>query len=229
MKPLVTLFVFFTTFSALLCQNDTTDVFSKKKLDYSHIDWNSFSMTIGFNRAYTEGGIKNFIEPIFAMNGGFDVQYKRRYFALGGTGYSSKLKQTFINKDKTWQRDTSVGITLVQGTMGYQIWATKRWAMYVFGSLGFADLSVDKSDNNNNGVYNNCNDTHEKGGKLYSPALSAGCFIEYRKIWINKNPYHPYWDNYWRLQFKVSPVWFSKIGNGTLYDIGLSYSFGIFQ
>jgi hypothetical protein len=241
MKPLVTLFVFFTTLPFLFCQNDTTDVFFKEKFNYTGVDWNSLSMTIGFNKVYTEGGFKNFVTPLLAINAGFDVQYEKKYFGFHITGYPSELKQTFTNKNRVWKQDTGISFTTGQIAAGYQLWASKRIALYVFGALGFSEISVEQPECKTcnckevrKGIFicpnnNTSSNAREKGWSLYSFAPSGGIFFEYRKIWISKKFRNGYWDNYLRLQATANPVWFQKIGNGVLYNVGLSYSFGIFQ
>jgi hypothetical protein len=222
MKRLTTVFLLFSSF--LMAQQDSSTTDSRKIPNYSNPNLENVGIYAALNGTYTEGVLKDFVNPIGSISLGVEKRLRHLY-AFNLTFYPTILERTFTNDNRVWQKDTAIILVTLQGSFGYQFWTSKRMTLYLFGALGIHSLSAGSSNNSNqNNSSCNC-DKKEQSWTLISVAPSAGFFFDFREkkqqpSFFGQTPRNAYW----RLKLAISPAWFQQIGHGIFYDIGIGYT-----
>jgi hypothetical protein len=228
MMKLITMVLFLLSLSPVLFAQNRSDKPTKSPAktpvvlpEYSTYEWESMNFYLDVSSVYSQGAFKKFVKPMVAISMGFE-KHKRHIYTLGVTMRPTKLRQSFVNENRTWEKDTTLSFATLQGSFGYQYWASKRVALYLFAGVGLHGLTAGKNTQNNNS--NNPPKT-EAAFSLVSFAPSMGFFLDYRtrRAGLNagmsgKN----YQDSYFRLKFSANPVWFKQLGDGILFDSGIA-------
>jgi hypothetical protein len=224
MKSITTVLFFLALSANLWAQNDSIRYNTQPDLSYSTKDWLGMNFHIGVNYTLTEGAFKEFIATPIAINAALEV-HDRNMFAFYVSVRPASLNKTFTHENRVWKADTSISLTTIQVLYGYQVWVSKRTALYLVGALGAHDLSVGGSNQNHNNHNSHCKNCPEKEKEwtIGSFAPSIGAFFDIRKRIFD--PRWGYHDSYFRLKFMAYPTFFKNVGNGVLYDMGVGYSF----
>jgi hypothetical protein len=227
---LVTIVLFFLSLTQLIqAQKPTSKGAESTKVAllpaYSTYEWKSDNLHIGLSSTYMQGELMQFVKPVVAITLGAE-RHNRHMYAVNLTIRPIALRQGFTNDNAVWNRDTSVGFVTFQGSFGYQYWASKRVALYLFGSFGFHSIAPSGDNQSNNNNVNGPRKNTSPGFSLVSLAPSGGFFLDFRQrkgYFSQAFGSYGYHDSYWRMKFSVNPAWFQKIGSGVLFDSGIAY------
>jgi hypothetical protein len=228
MMKSITMVLFFLSLSPVLFAQNGADKPTESRTktpvvlpEYSTYEWESKNIYLEVSSVYSQGDFKKFVKPVVAISMGFE-KHKRHIYTLGVTMRPTKLQQSFVNENRTWEKDTALSFTTLQGSFGYQYWASKRVALYLFAGVGFHGLTAGKTTQNDNS--SNPPKT-ESAYSLVSFAPSMGFFLDYRTRrgephvgMSGKN----YQDSYFRIKFSANPVSFKQLGDGVLFDSGIA-------
>lgn len=223
MKIFLTLIGLFFISGSLLAQNDydswrytrlrdTSLPISKKNYGQNR----KLNITSGINAIYTEGDLKRYINPWGSINVSVEMHKKHCYYALEFLVAPTRLSESFVENNHVWSSDTTVSLATIGVNMGYEFWTSKRLKLFLFGGLGYSNLTI-----GSNTTHENQRSSQKKAAwSLSSPAMTVGFFFEY---WQSNKPSKgiPMPDNFWRLKFAANPRWFRTIGNGIFYEMGL--------
>jgi hypothetical protein len=224
----ITMVLFLLAFSPVLFAQNNADAPTKSRTktpvilpEYSTYEWESKNIYLDVSTVYSQGNFKKFVKPPIAISMGFE-KHKRHIYAFGVTMRPTKLQQSFVNENRTWEKDTTLSFATLQGSFGYQYWASKRVALYLFAGVGFHALTAGKTTQNDNNAQAK---KTESAFSLYSFAPSMGFFIDYRTRRAEPNmgmSGKNYQDSYFRIKFSANPVSFKQLGDGVLFDSGIA-------
>jgi hypothetical protein len=229
MMKSITMVLLLLSFSSVLFAQNRSDKPTKSPTktpvvlpEYSTYEWESKNFYLELSSVYSQGEFRKFVKPVVAISMGFE-KHNRHIYTLGVTMRPTKLQQSFVNENRTWEKDTTLSFATLHGSFGYQYWASKRVALYLFAGVGFHSLMAGQNTQNNNS--NNPPPKTDGAFSLISFAPSMGFFIDYRTRRAEPNigmSGKNYQDSYFRIKFSANPVWFKQLGDGILFDSGIA-------
>ena len=237
MKLMTMVLCFFTLSPVLFAQKPTDKTKSSTEPtpkpvprpvlpEFNTYEWESDNYYFEMSSVYSQGELKKNVKPVAAISIGFE-RHNRHIYAFGITIRPTKLRQDFVGDKGVLPKDTLLSFTTFQGSFGYQYWASKRVALYLFAGGGFHFLTVGGNGKNNNQNNNSSfQKKDEQGISSVSFAPSMGFFIDYRTRQHEPKAQKmekKYRDSYFRVKFSVNPVWFKQLGDGILVDSGVAF------